>query len=463
MSENIQSTQRRKAVIAHQDGRHSEALELYNAHLNMYPDDAGMWTNFGVLLRSLGRHKAALRVQTRAFELLPSDRGIQTNYANILSDLGSYDASIDLRREILAKDPANLDHLAMIGRCLRGLGEYRAAVIHLRKALVSHPDDAELTLQLAFAQLGARDYSEGFDNYRARWRTSESILLPMPYPEWSGEPIAGKILTVLPEQGFGDAVFFMRFLPSLKKLGATVRVCVAKPVSPLFEMLQGADCVVPVSEAAHVGDFWINMIDVARFHFQSSNEIPTPTELTIPTASVKRAKKITAPHAGKFKVGIVWAGSTTYKGNAFRSFHHDLFSELLEEDGIQLFSLYKGPDLKAFERDGISAHIVNAAHDDRHFGDCAAMMRQMNLVITTDTATAHISGSLGCDTWVMLHWDPFWVWGHHEEKTPWYPNAKLFRQTIPLDWHGVMTKVKQALKEVAKVPHDRDNDPGVTR
>lgn len=150
-------------------------------------------------------------------------------------------------------------------------------------------------------------------------------------------------------------------------------------------------------------------------------------------------------------MGVIWTGSVTYKGNAFRSFSHTDFLPLTQIAGVQLFSLYKGPMLEPYFADGSSAFIVDAGSDESGFADTAATMKAMDLVITSDTATAHIAGSLGVPTWTILHWDPFWVWTHKGDTTGWYPQMRLFRQKTPLDWSGVMADVEEALALKMKV------------
>lgn len=436
---------KRRAIDAHRAGDLKRAQQLYAAHLTTQPNDAGALSNLGVLNRSIGRHSVALELQRKAHHLNPNDTGIQTNFANILSDLGEYNASIALRNGLLAEKQDHLDHIAMVGRCHRGKGDYDAAIAHLKDALKKHPDDPELNMQFAFACLGAGDHVTGFEAYRARWVAGELTPRNLDILEWSGQPLDGKTVVVLPEQGFGDAVFYMRFLPILKDLGATVRVCAEAPVLPLVAELEDADEVVLFERENIIGDYWVNLIDLALYHFRSSDHWPDPTRLTVPDTSHQRARERVAPFDEFFRIGVVWSGSETYKGNAFRSFQPVEFTTLAALPNVQLFSVYKGKGMRTFEGAGLSGLIVDAASDDRHFGDCAATMMQMDLVITSDTATAHIAGSLGVPTWVLLHWDPFWVWRHSGEATDWYPSVRLFRQDQPRDWAGVFEKVRTAL------------------
>lgn len=442
---------RQRAIDLHKAGDLVQAVPLYARYFAHHPQDAKMWSNFGVLHRSAKRFEQGLRAQKRAYALDPSDLGTLNNYANILSDMGRYDESIALRKKMLEHDPHDKSQLAMIGRCLRGQGAYEAAIKHLDKALRIHPDYPELRLQLAFAQLGAGRYKAGFESYKSRWDAGELKPRNLPYPKWRGEDISGKTILVMPEQGFGDAVLFSRFVPVLRDIGAKVHVLVEKPLVSLFEGMDGADWTGPVVGPENGIDCYVDMMDLAAIYFQTKREIPAPTKLSIPQDARVRAAKITEPFSDVYKIGVVWTGSVTYKGNALRSFSHRDFLPLTEIPGVQLFSLYKGPMLEPYFEDGSSAFIVDAGSSDRGFADTAAMMEQVDLVITSDTVTAHIAGSLGVPTWTVLHWDAFWVWRHSGDATDWYPNMRLFRQDAPMDWDSVHAKVKAALIEHLKV------------
>ena len=444
---------RDRAVDLHRAGKLDEAARAYAAFLAQVPGDAAIWSNLGALHRTAGRHRMALRCHRRALAVDPGDTGVRNNLANVLSDIGYYDESIALRQELLKRRPDDLQHLAMIGRCHRGKGDYAAAIAHLTAARLRFPADAELQMQLAFAQLGAGDYAAGLANYAARWRAGELPPREIDLPEWDGEAdIRGKTIAVLPEQGFGDAILFARFLPVLRATGARVVLLCKRPLWRLFERLEGVDALAPDLPAAGA-DCWVNMMDLALYHFRQDGAVPPPARLHLPDAAVDRARAIAAPHRDRFKVGVVWTGSVTYKGNAFRSFSHRDLLPLADLPGVQLFSLYKGPELAAFYADGADSVIVDSGASESDFADCAAMMKEMDLVITSDTATAHLAGSLGLPAWVVLHWDAFWVWRHAGDATAWYPGLRLFRQKLPLDWSSVMPEVEAALRNVVgRVP-----------
>jgi hypothetical protein len=440
---------RARALDLHRAGKRAEALPLYAAILSREPEDAGSWTNLGALFRVEGRHEQALRAQERAFALDPKSTGVRNNLANVLNDLGYHERSLELRMGLVRDAPQDPNHPAMVGKSLRSLGRYDEAIPLIEAALRRFPEFHELRIQLALTQLAAGRYAEGFRNYAARWLTGELAPRKVTAPRWDGGPLDGRTILVLPEQGFGDALCFSRFLPALRRFNpARVALAVEKPLLRLSGEVEGADWVGPGAPPEGF-DVWVDMMDLPTLHFEAEGDaaIPPPVRLTVPGDSRARARRITAPFKDRFKVGVVWCGSVTYRGNAFRSFSHTELHRLLDLPRLQLFSLYKGPELAAFQADGTGAFIVDAGGTDRDFGDCAAMMEEMDLIVTSDTVTAHLAGSLGVPVWTLLHWDAFWLWQLAPDRTPWYPSMRLIRQEAPRDWPGVLARVRTDLAQ----------------
>ncbi|SMY08208.1 Tetratricopeptide repeat protein [Flavimaricola marinus] len=437
---------REQTMTLHKAGKIAEARPLYARYLEQAPDDALMWSNLGALLRSSGQHELARVAQRRAYALEPDRISIANNLANILADLGECEEALELRREVLKTRPDDPMLKAMIGKVLRSLGRTDDAVSFLEAARDAHPDEPEIAIQLAMSQLAGADYVEGFRNFDARWRTNELTPRQITKPKWDGAPLNGKRILVLPEQGFGDGIAFARFLPMLQAFEpAEVIMQTERPVARLYEGLEGVDRLVVGPPPEDAFDVWTNLMDLPPLHFEQIDTPPAPTGLHIPQDSRDRARALVAPNADRFKVGVVWSGSLTYRANAFRSFSHTEFHRLLDIPEVQMFSLYKGPKLDAFRADGSNMLIIDAGSRDRDFADCAALMEEMDLIITSDTATAHLAGSLGCPVWTLLHWDAFWLWRHEGPHTPWYPSMRLFRQTTPRDWSGVFTRVRTRL------------------
>ncbi|WP_373354985.1 tetratricopeptide repeat protein [Pseudoroseicyclus sp. CXY001] len=440
---------RTRAVEAHRAGRREEALEAYTAYLTRAPGDAGFWSNLGALLRAEGQHDLAVAAQRRAYALAPDGPGIRNNLANILHDTGALEEALELRRALAAARPEEAEPAAMVGKTLRAMGRLEEGIAHLEEAARRFPDEPEMRLQLSLTQLAAGDYARGFANYRARWQTGELTARRIALPEWQGESLAGKRILVLPEQGFGDAVAFLRFLPVLQQYGpAEVVLSAERPVLRLLQGIEGADRIVEGVPEEGV-DLWTNIMDLPALHFALTGEVPEPVALAIPEESRRRARALTQPFRERFRVGVVWTGSLTYRGNAFRSFSHTEFHPLLDVPGLQLISLYKGPRLAPFRADGTAAFIPDFGGSERDFADNAAMMKEMDLILTSDTATAHVAGSLGVPVWTLLHSDPFWLWRPEGEGTPWYPTMRLIRQAKPGDWGEVFARIRPELAALA--------------
>lgn len=443
---------RRAAIVAQRAGDLVTARGHYARYLAQRPGDAGVWSNLGTAFRKDRMPRQALRAQLRALALDPDVPGVRNNCANALSDMGRYEQSAALRRRLLEDDPNDIAQKSMLIRCARSAGDYAEAIRLGSGFHAEHPDEAEIELQLAFALLGAGEYEAGFRHYEARWRAGELKPQSFPFPRWEGGDLTGARVLVVPEQGFGDAVLMLRFLPWLKRAGAAhVTVLAEKPMARLFAGLEGADSVVASIRRDAGIDVWLPHMELPLLGLRTRDDVPAPARLSVPDDSAARAARIVAPHDGAFRVGIVWSGSETYRGNAFRSFSHRDMMGLADVPGVQLYSLYKGPGVEGLRADGSDVFAVDAGSSDRDFADCAGLMRRMDLIVTSDTATAHVAGSLGVPVWAVLHWDAFWVYTHHGETTPWYPTMRLWRQDAPLEWSGVFARIEAALRqEVAR-------------
>ena len=443
---------RAAAIAAHRGRDRDAALRHYTAYLSAHPDDAAMWSNLGALQRDRGDLTLAQLAHRRAVALVPDNVGFLGNLANVLSDIGAYDESIALRRQIAEAGADTAEHSAMIGRCLRGMGAYAEAEAHLAQSLRRFPGDAETRLQLAFAELAQGKFADGFARYKVRWQMGELVPRNLAFPEWNGEAIAGKRLLILPEQGLGDAILFARFLPVLATTGATLLLAAPAPLKRLFQRFPDITTIDPGDIGPHTADVWVNLIDLAERHFAQGGTIPAPPAFSVPGEAAARARQIVAQRPAAFRVGVNWSGSVTYKANRFRSFSHRALLPLCRVPGVELFSLYKGPLHAAYLADGTAAHIHDAAGADADLADTAALMQQLDLVITTDTATAHLAGSLGCRVWTLLHWDPFWLWGHSGRTSAWYPGMRLYRQETPLEWSSLIENVAEDLAQISGAP-----------
>ena len=435
-----------RALEKHKAGEHDEAARLYRLCLAHDPLNPTTWTNYGALLRRLGLFGPAAAAHRRALEIAPRQVNARSNLANALLDLGEAEEAAAIRRALVAEHPDDMDRLRDVCAALRACGRNEEVVQLVDAAEARLGPDEGCRLQRALARLMLGDYARGFGDFEARY-SGDEVSLPQgaPWPRWTGEPIAGKRILVLPEQGFGDAVVMARFLPGLKAMGAHVSLVAKPPLRRLFEEIEGVDALLDVARRGQDFDFYTPNTSLPHLVGLPDGKPPPPPRLTIPADSRERARTTLAPFADRFKVGIVWTGSLTYRANHRRSVRPENFLGLAQVPGVQLVSLYKGDAHGEFLASGMAGVVLDACGADRDFADTAAVIEGLDLLITTDTAVVHIAGSLGKPVWNMLSHEGFWLYGTGE-LTPWYPSMRLIRQKRSGDWEGVLAEVEARLR-----------------
>jgi len=430
------------ATNAHQNNNLEQARNLYRTYLQSCPKDAAIWSNLGALFRKQKNYDLAVAAHMRALELEPTAPTLMNNAANAFYDAGNISGSLKLRKKVIKFEPGNPDHYASLSKCYRGLHQMDKAHKTLTKAIKKFPDFAELYIQMAFVQLAQGNYQKGFKNFDWRWKGDELTPPDFPFPKWNGECLKGKTILVMPEQGFGDTILMARFLPALKQLGCTIKMPIKQPLLRLFSTVQDDVTFIETKNELDNCDYWAPMMDLPLYLGATLDTLPKPTRLFTPEDARTHARKITAPYQGRFKIGVMWSGSVTYRANHKRSFSHQRFLELCDIPDLQMFSLYKGPLLDAFHADGTSTIIVDAAGDDRDFADSAALMQELDLVISMDSAIVHLAGSLGIEVWNLLHSEPYWLYQPFPDHTPWYPSMRLITQKKTGDWDGIFARLK---------------------
>jgi len=433
---------RQAAINAHQKDNLEDAKKLYQVYLHNKPKDAAIWSNLGSIFRKQKNYDLAAATQSRALELEPTSPSVMNNAANAFYDVGDILKSMELRKALVILEPKNPEQYSSLGKCYRGIHQLDNAQNILAEGIQKFPDFAEMHIQMAFVQLAMGNYPDGFQSFNWRWQGDEINLPGYSFPQWKGEALTGKTILVIPEQGFGDTVLMARFLPILKEHGAKIKMAVKPPLQRLFLNLQNDVEFIQTKTDLDRCDFWVPMMDLPLYLHTTLDTVPKPVDLFIPQDAVQRAHKIVAPYMDRFKIGVMWSGSVTYRANHKRSFSHQRFMELCNIPNIQMFSLYKGPLQNAFIEDGTSAIILDASGSDRDFADSAALMRELDLVISMDSAIVHIAGSLGIEVWNLLHSESYWLYEPFRDHTPWYPSMRLIRQETPGDWDQVFARLQ---------------------
>ncbi|MHA1567438.1 MAG: tetratricopeptide repeat protein [Alphaproteobacteria bacterium] len=434
-----------RAAAAHRQGRLDEAIGHYERVIAAAPDHAGAWANIGAAHRRLGALSAAIACYRRALELLPGDPMVLGNLGNALKDAGRSHESIAIHRAAIAAAPADPRLTYNLAIALMQAGAVAQAQEVFERCCAMAPDDAAIEFDHALALLHLRQFKAGWRAYEARWRLDDLPPPPLRVPRWQGEAFPGKTLLVYPEQGFGDTILASRFLPQVKALGGTVILQSKRETRRLFDALAGVDRLCEGQEDALSADLQCPIMSLPGLLGATQDNIPPPARLTVPKSAGAKIAPIISGASGRFKIGIVWSGSLTFKGNAQRRAPLEPFIGLAEIPGIQLFSLQKGPTAAELANSGATALVIDLAPYLDDFADTAAAIAQLDLIVMTDSAVAHLGASLGRPVWNLLNAMPYWLYGTEGVQNAWYPSMRLFRQAEAGDWDSVFTQVSDAL------------------
>jgi len=434
-------------ALAHQRaGRHAEAIALYTRLLAVTPGYAPAWNNLGSALRASGRIAAAIACYKRALEVDP-DCSATGNLGNALKDVGRIDEALVAHRLAVAASPDDAATRHNHGIALRQAGDLEAALAEFEEALRLSPGAPRPTWDRAVVLLQQGRFAEGWPAYERRFGLEDFPPRCHPSPRWAGEPFDGRTLLVYPEQGFGDCIFASRFLPLVKQRGGTVVVECRSELRRLFSRLEGIDRLVAPGEMV-AADFHSPMMSLPGIVDASPHTSPPPPRLHVPAEARERFGTLFAPYRDRFTVGIIWSGSVSFKGNRTRSASLAHFLRLAETPGVQLFSLQMGPPrAEIADIGGAGTLIVDLGAIVGDFADTAAIVEQLDLVVMTDSAVAHLAGSLAKPIWNLLNLVPYWLYGMEEAGTSWYPTMRLFRQRRFGDWDGVFAEVEPALAQ----------------
>lgn len=436
-----------KAAVADEAaGRLDDAVAKLNLTLGQAPGEAAVFRQLGVVLHKQERYEAALAAFRRARDIQASP--VQwSNIGIALRDMGRFDEAAEAFAGASALQPDHARYAFRHGYCL--LKAMRAAeavpVLERAVALADPDDDAELTLALAL--LTAGDLERGWTAYEARWRHKSSLAEPLPEKRWDGRPIDGRLLVVA-EQGLGDALQFVRYAALARQRCGHLVVQTHKGSEVLMAGARGVDEVASRGQPMPACDAAIGMLSLPRLFGTTLETIPAEAPYIEVDAAWRAAVRARLAPLGRLrKIGIAWAGNPKHAEDKRRSIPFRHFLELLDVPGLALLSLQKGPGGNQVAACGATGLVSVLQNQIDTLPGTAALIAELDLVITCDTAIAHLAGALGRPVWILLSSTADWRWMASREDSPWYPTARLFRQDRPGDWEGVFRKVVAALRE----------------
>ncbi len=452
-----------RAAALHRQGKIDLAIVAYRKILQMAPGHAGVWGNLGVALRTKGDFAAAVIAYKRALEIAPGDPGITGNLGNALKDMDRLDEALEAHQTAAAAQPDDFNIRYNYGIALREAALYERSIVELEAAIALDPEAAHPQWDRAIALLHLGRFREGWEAYETRWKTGDLPQRPVEVPRWKGESFEGKKLLIFAEQGFGDSILTSRFIPLVKAraghgpdAGQVILEC-KTPLQDLFSEIDGIDRMVEPGEAAGDYDLEVPIMSLPGIFGVTDENLPALAGLHIPDYARQKAK-ILLRNDARFKVGIVWSGSVTFKGNRKRAVGVERFLPFAEVPGVDLYSLQKGPRSEDLETAGASGVITAIGEQLDSFAETAAVIEALDLVIMTDSSVAHLAGSLGRPIWNLLNKATYWLYRGDGETTPWYPSMKLYRQRTAGDWDPEFNRVRADL-EAAVVDKRAGNWP----
>jgi tetratricopeptide (TPR) repeat protein len=444
-------TLRAQAVDFQRAGNLQDAITLYRQFLALVPTDASIWSNLGVAHRILHEYDAAVGCYQRALELKPDDAGFLSNLGNALKDLDRMDEAVTAHARAAALSPDDYNTRHNYGIALRDAGRFDDSLREFAAAFRIDPNNANPRWDSAVSHLYKGDFANGWADYEWRWKIGEVQKRPSRVPEWRGEACAGKTIYFYPEQGFGDTLLAVRFLPWVKAQGARVYLECKPPLRRLFASLIGVDALCdPERPPPADTDLIAPLMALPGLYGANLDNLPPVPVLNIPPAAQKRAERLMGlplggSQGGRFRVGVVWSGSVTFKRNHKRSVGVDRFIPLSHIPGVQLYSLQKGPREGDFHTEGAASVMIDIGSKVEDFAETAACIQNLDLVIMTDSSVAHLCGSLGKPVWNLLNHAAYWLYLTRRDDTPWYSSMRLYRQPAAGDWDSVFRRVQTDL------------------
>jgi tetratricopeptide (TPR) repeat protein len=426
----------------------TEAIASYNQAIALQPQNAAIFYNRGVALHEAGQLFAAIESYCHALVLEPHNAQTHFNLGDAYHACMQLELALSSYNKAIALVPSYADAHNNQGLVLRDLGHLEEAVISFSKAIAQDSLHADAHLNMGSTLLLNGDFQRGWELYEWRWKTkgTNQIIPNFDKNMWMGSPaLENKTILIHGEQGLGDALQFCRYLTQLKNRGARVLLAVHHSLLALFETLDGVDAFIHKGEALPPFDFHCPLLSLPMALQTDMDSIPkSPAYLRADSGKVGQWAERLGPKT-KPRIGVVWSSTSKFKGDAQRSMTFAQFQQALPPSDFQYICLQKEikeSDFPSFSERQDVAFFGDQLHD---FSDTAALVENLDLIISTCTSVPHLSGAMGKPTWVLLGHVPDWRWMLHRDDSPWYPSVKLYRQDASWHWGAVVDRVRQDL------------------
>ena len=430
--------------------RLEEAVKEYRTALSLDPKLSKARNNLGSLYRSLDRPAEAVA----EFEQIPKDDpefvGAYNNLGLAYLSLGRHSDAERAIRETLVLEPDLAEAWCNLGVVYHARNELDEAENCYRRAQELKPDISKVRMNQGMIALTRGDFRSGWKDYEWRWERAPLLKRDFAQPQWRGEPLHGARILLHAEQGYGDTLQFLRYLPLVQQAGGTVVLEVQERMARMARALPGISEVVRQGEPLPAFDWHAPLMSLPASFGTTLETVPAQIPyLRVPEEARQKAAGIDWAREGR-KVGLVWTGNPTFLHDAyrFRSVSLDELAPLFEVEGAHFYSLQFGPEAAA--EAWAWGRIVDLSDATEDMADTAAQIEHLDLVISVDTSVLHLAGAMGKPTWALLPYTADWRWMLDREDTPWYPAMRLFRQSRPGEWAPVVASLRERLEELCR-------------
>ncbi len=438
---------------AFQSADYGKAIPLLGKLFNENPKNPLLALQLALSLERLGHWQKALEVYRVALKHNPTCGELYNNVGNVYKEQRLLEKSIHCYKQSTLFQPNLPEPHSNLGSIYQLQGKIDDAFICYEKALIINPNHTPTRLNRALSYLLLGDYEKGFKEYE--WRLKEQNIQQRIFDKpqltslKNNKDLKNKTLLVHAEQGFGDTIQFIRYLPLMKELGATIIFecqpeleCVLKNMKGYFDQLtvKTKDKKKPVEY-----DYHVPLLSLPSLFQTTLKTIPENGPYLFPNLEKQKLWEERL-NSSKLNVGLCWAGNSTHRHDRYRSCPLKQLLPLEKISFARFFSLQKGS--RATDLSKVQTNIINLDSDIQSFEDTLAIISNLDLVITVDTSVAHLAGAAGKPVWLLLPYTPDWRWGLKGETSPWYPNIRLFRQPRLGNWKSVIHEVREELKRL---------------
>lgn len=435
--------------LAYSENKLQEAEEQLLKAVECKPDYAEAYFNLGNIYRDQKKQEKAKSIYQKVITLNNLFYEAFNNLGEIYFKEADYARAAAYFEKAVEIKTDYAEGYKNLGLCRHENGEFDAALASFDKAIKLNPNDPMFFIAKAEVLFTLERYEEGWEAYEKRLELEQFNNRRYNKPLWKGEPLKGKTIFIYEEQGIGDTIQFLRYLPLLKEQGADIIFECRKELLSLLNRQEYIDNLLVIGSeysGAFDFDYHIPIMSIGAVLKSNLQTIPAPVPYITIDPTAEKAWEEFFKENTAFKIGIIWAGNPEPEVKKLVHFSVRWFERIAAIEGVELYSLQFGYGRKELEKDP-GFEVTDLAGNIRDFTDTAAAMKQLDLIITADTVTAHLAGALGRPVWTLLRNIAEWRWRLKSEKTPWYPTMRLFRQVSPGNWQSVFEKVEQALND----------------